>query len=183
MPNQPSEGKSTFVLFQTGEQTGRVQVLDADYNPEALDIRLKQRLGPDTTIIATASGLETHEFTALDAIFDNVADLKVRTNEELRALLRLRPRFIEILEVRKALRDVLPDFLIHSPEEQACADSSLKLIELYVRLGDNPDAFEQAAEDETAHLPPHLRTNCISFFQTMLLRYLPALQREMAQRN
>jgi len=184
MPNQPSEGKYTFVLFHTGTTEGRAIMPDREYEPETLDIRLKHQYGPQTQMIAVLNNLTDLGVGTLGQIFDHVNDMRVRTSDDLREVLRLRPRFFEIREARAALRDALPEYLsADTPEGEECAAYMSQLIDLYVKLGDDPDAFEREAEILLQDVPLPIYSGCLSFFQTLLHETLPKIRKEAAERN
>lgn len=180
------EQGNTFVLFQAEEKgTGQATMPDAEYEPDSLIAHLQQQLQDRVRMIAAVHGLTQREISVIGRIIDyvDVHKLPINTDGGLRDLLRFRPRFAEIKDVRKAMHEALPEYQYYSPETAQWADMTALIFDLYAEYGDDLHDFEQAVEKMMADVSPTVYDGCLAQFHVLLHEALPDVRRKLAERN
>lgn len=183
MSDRSPEPKFAFVIYRTGKMAGFAAVHDEGFAPATMNATLKEKLGPKTNMVTALTGLTNEEVATLAMIFGNVKCIQIQTGRGLQELLRLRPRSIEIAEVRRAVRDALPGYVDRSLGDEKTIAVIARLFDLYAQCGGDPDAFEQEAEQIVAEATPTRRSNFLTIFQITLHELLPETRKKMAGEN
>jgi len=179
------QGK-TFVLFQAEERgAGQATMPDAEYEPDSLIAHLQQQLQDRVKMITAVHGLTQRQIAVIDRIIDYVDmhKLPINTDGGLRDLLRFRPRFAEVKDVRKAMHEALPNYQYQSPETAQWADMTELIFDLYAEYGDDLHDFELAVDNMMAEVSPTVYDGCLAQFHVLLLEVLPEIRKKLAEMN
>ena len=119
----------------------------------------------------------------MNVIFKNVADIKIKTKEDVERLLRFSIPSEEPDLVRSALSDAVPGYLGHLRGNLQHLPLMQKLFQLYAAVGNDRSVFEEEAALVTATLNPQRRPAALAIFHEILLNALPAVKRRILESN
>lgn len=174
----------TFAVFSTANGTqGHVVTRDNDYNEDAMIDTLTRQYQSPVAIEASLENLNVQESCILGIVFDNAQSITVKTKLDLQRLLYFSIPSSELQQVRSAVANSIPDFLKGTPGNIEHLPMLQRLFELYVELGEDDAAFQEAAKKETASMSEDKKAVCLAIFHIAITTITPIVKQKMILEN